>query len=175
MSGEVLVTDAKFQMTSGAQYMNSSRITLDGSAYRYMNGHNAFMAAQIYDTIFTDNNLEMYIMYALVDNGGWYSVGHVAWEAVNGTASRTLNCPAEYAANLRWAGLFNAYGGDGKTYVDWAYMTAYSARQLEAMSPGSTRGKYLYHLASWNFTTGFPNLQLNHGTLLNTTCGIVVF
>ncbi|MPL59619.1 hypothetical protein SDC9_05173 [bioreactor metagenome] len=173
MSDEILVTNSGFAMVSGWHYYNSSRITLTGTVSRYLNGHQCKAQGQIYDTLFTDNNLYMYIDYAIVDNGGWSNSNSVSWEAVNGTAARSIACSTSHAGYVRWRVRWEAYGGDGKTYLDYSAMLTHSAYYVESTSPGTTRGKLLYHLAAWNFTSGFPTLQLNHGTLLNTTCGIL--
>jgi hypothetical protein len=129
MSDEILVTNSGFAMVSGWQYYNSSRITLTGTATRYMNGHLCKAQAQIYDTIFTDNNLYMYIDYATVDNGGWSHSNNVMWEAVNGTAARSIACSTSHAGYVRWRVRWEAYGGDGKTYVDYS-RDAYSVGLL---------------------------------------------
>jgi hypothetical protein len=173
MAGEILVTNSAFSMVSGWQYYNTSRITLTGTVSRHLNGHQCKAQAQIYDTLFTDNNLYMYIDYAIVDNGGWSTSNSVSWEAVNGTAARSITCSSSHAGYVRWRVRWEAYGGDGKTYLDYSAMLTYSAYNVESTTPGSTRGKMLYHLAAWNFSSGFPTLQLNHGTLLNTTCAIL--
>lgn len=174
MSGEVLVTNSAFNDTSGWCYYNSSRVTLSTTVYRYMNGHYCKAQAAIYDTLFTDNNLSMYIDYATVDNGSWYSSNSVSWEAVNGTVAKSIAAAGNHAGYLRWRIRWTPYGGDGKTYVEYSAALTYTAYQCEVISPGSTRGKYLYRLATYNFTSGFPTLQLNHGSLLTTACAVVV-
>lgn len=178
MSGEVLVTNSAFAWNSGHQYNNSSRVTMGPSVVtKYMNGHRCLAVAQLYDTIFTDNNLTMTIYYATVDGGTWYSSNAVGWEAINGTAVRDIYCANAHAKYLRWRVDWQAAGGDSKTYVDYAYMTTHAVPAVDSVtSPRYSIGTPLHQLTSWNFTSGFPYLSITVGGKLKVAgCVIVAY
>jgi hypothetical protein len=141
---------------------------------RYINGHRCGANARLYDTIFTDNNLTMTIYYASVDGGTWYASNSVSWEAVNGTAIQEIYCANAHAGFLRWRVDWQATGGDSKTYVDYSCLTAFAAYDADRVtSPRHSLGKKLYELASWNFSSSFPNLNTVAGNLLTTVRVII--
>ncbi|MHB9152939.1 MAG: hypothetical protein ACYC2S_09800 [Spirochaetales bacterium] len=142
-----------------------------------MNGHRCRGQARLYDTIFTDNNLTMTVYYALVDGGGWYSSNAIAWEAVNGTAIGEVWSNNNHAKYLRWRVDWQATGGDGKTYVDYAYMITHAVPYVDDVyTTRYSQGTPLHQLTSWNFTSGFPYLSITVGSPLKVAgCVIVAY